>query len=284
MNTQAVVGLALKASIMLTLFGFGLQANREDLLYLWRKPRLLVLSLAAMFVVMPLFALLITHEIHFDAIVVIALLALSASPVPPLLPKKVTKAGGVSPFGLGLMVIAATFSIVYVPLASYLIGKYFNRPFAMGPVAIAKLIGLSVLVPLAAGIVFRKFAPELGARLAQPIIKVAGIVLLVGSLCILAFAFSTAWSFAKNGTIPLFAGFVLVGLLVGHLSAGPDQDERTTLALCTACRHPGLATAVAGTYVSKEDHVFGAILLYLIINVILTAAYVAWQRIRLKTT
>jgi bile acid:Na+ symporter, BASS family len=47
-NAQAIVGLALKASIMLTLFGFELQTSREELIFLWRRPRLLARSLIAM--------------------------------------------------------------------------------------------------------------------------------------------------------------------------------------------------------------------------------------------
>src|SRR5271155_2602922 len=175
MSPQAIVGLALKASIMLTLFGFGLQATREDLLYLLRRPRLLVLSLASMFVVMPLFALLMTRVVSFSQGVVFAIISLSISPVPPLLPKKVNKSGGVAPYGLGLMVTAASFSIAFVPLAVYLIGKYFNRPFAMGLGAVAKLIVASVLVPLAVGIVVRRFAPTTAQRIADPLVRIAGI-------------------------------------------------------------------------------------------------------------
>ena len=40
-----ITGLVLKASIILTVFGFGLHATREDLLYLLRRPRVLVRSL-----------------------------------------------------------------------------------------------------------------------------------------------------------------------------------------------------------------------------------------------
>jgi bile acid:Na+ symporter, BASS family len=141
-----IVGLALKASIMLTLFGFDLHAKREDLLYLLRRARVLVLSLMAMFVVMPVFAILMTRLVSFNRAMVIALIALSISPVPPLLSRKVTKSGGLAPYGLGLMVTAASFSIVFVPLAVYSIGQYLHRPFAMGPDAVAKLIVFSVLV------------------------------------------------------------------------------------------------------------------------------------------
>ena len=133
MNTQEIVVLALRVSIKLTVFGFGLEGSIGDLLYLLRRPRLLVLSLTAMFVIMPLFAIFLTRVVHFNPAVVIALIALSISPVPPLLPRKMTKAGGIAPYGLGLMVMAATLAILYIPLASDLIGRYFDRDFGMSP-------------------------------------------------------------------------------------------------------------------------------------------------------
>src|ERR1700691_2522127 len=173
MSLKMIVGLALKVSIMLTLFGFGLQATREDFLYLLRRPGVLVRSLVAMFVVRPVFAILMTGFVSFDRAVVIALIALSISPVPPILPTKVTKSGGHPPYGLGLMVTAASFSIVYVPLAVYLIGKYFHQPFTMGPGAVAQLIVISILVPLAAGIVFQKVAPTVTVRIAGPLARIA---------------------------------------------------------------------------------------------------------------
>jgi bile acid:Na+ symporter, BASS family len=88
MHAQEIVGFALKTSIMLTLFGFGLQSTQTDVLYLLRRPRLLVLSLTSMFVVMPLFALAMTRLFYFIPAVVIVLIALSISPIPPLLPKR----------------------------------------------------------------------------------------------------------------------------------------------------------------------------------------------------
>lgn len=111
MNHQMIIGLTLKASIMLTVLGFGLQATHEDLLFVIRRPRILLLSLAGMFVIMPLFAVLTTRLISFNPALVTALIVLSISPVPPLLPKRISKSGGIAPYGLGLMVTAALFSI-----------------------------------------------------------------------------------------------------------------------------------------------------------------------------
>jgi len=134
-NAQEIVVIALKGSIMLTVFVFGLKATITDLLYLLQRPRLLVGSLTAMFVIMPLFASFVARKGHFNLAAAIALVAVSLSPVPPLLPRKMTKGGGIPPYGLGLMATAALLAILYIPLATVLIGKYFDKPFgrAQGP-------------------------------------------------------------------------------------------------------------------------------------------------------
>jgi BASS family bile acid:Na+ symporter len=282
MNPQEIVGLALKTSIVLTLFGFGLEATRDDLLYLLRRPRVLARSLVAMFVIMPFFAILLTSVFHFQRPVRIALIALAISPVPPLLPRKVTKAGGLAPYGLGLMVTAASLSILYIPLAVAVIGRYAHKPFAMGPGAVAKLIVLSVLLPLAVGIGFQRLVPGIAARIAKPADLVAKILLILALVAILIFALPKSLSLIGNGTLAALSGFIVVGLLVGHLLGGPGLDERVTLALCTACRHPGLALAMAAANIPQEHNVISAILLYLVLSALLTTPYIFWQRRMIK--
>lgn len=282
MNPQEIVGLALKASIVLTLFGFGLEATRDDLLYLLRRPRVLVRSLVAMFIIMPLFAVLLTTVFHFQRPVAIALIALAISPVPPLLPRKVTKAGGLVPYGLGLMVTAGSLSILFIPLAVEVIGQYLHKSFAMGPGAVAKLIVLSVLLPLAAGMVFRRVAPNVAARIAKPAGLVARTLLMVCLVAILIFAFPKSLSLIGDGTLLALISFIVVGLIVGHLLGGPGPDERVTLALSTACRHPALALAIAAANIPQEHNVVSAILLYLVLNALLTIPYISWQRRKIE--
>ncbi|WP_047489086.1 bile acid:sodium symporter family protein [Terriglobus sp. TAA 43] len=278
MTTQTIIVLALKVSIMLTVFGFGLEADHKDILYVFRRPGLLARSLTSMFLVMPIFALLFTHFVSLNPPVVIALITLSISPVPPILPKRVKKAGGLTPFGLGLMVTAASLSIVYIPAAVYLLGKYFGRPFAMGLIPVAKLVGISILLPLALGMLVRVWAPNLAGRLTRPAIRIGGIILILGALCLLTVALPAVWSLIGNGTILAFLCFVAVGLAAGHILGGPDPEQRVSLALCTACRHPALALAIAMTNIPKEHLVLAAIVLYLLLNIVFTIPYVAWQR------
>ena len=81
-----------------------------------------------------------------------------------------------------------------------------------------------------------------------------------------------------NGHVIAIAAFVAIGLIVGHLLGGPDPRDRVVLALATASRHPGVALAIAAANFPQEKGVMGAILLYLVISLIVSVAYLAWRR------
>src|SRR5262249_42787345 len=142
----------------------------------------------------------------------------------------------------------------------------------------AKMIFPTVLIPLAAGMVVHRLAPAFAQRIAHPLSLAANILLLLGGLCVLVFALPTIWRLVGNGTILAFAAFIFVGLIAGHLLGGQDPDERVPLALSTACRHPALAIALAKANIPGEHNVLSAVLLYLVLNAVLTVPYVKWQR------
>src|SRR4030095_16138720 len=108
--------LAVQISILTTVFGFGLRATIDDLLYVVRRPGLLARSLLAVFVIFPLLTLALDEMFNFPLAVEVLLVALAISPVPPILPGKETKAGGNISFGIGLMAVLAIASIVAVPV------------------------------------------------------------------------------------------------------------------------------------------------------------------------
>jgi len=94
MTLQSLILLALKASIPLSVFAIGLGSRFDDALYLLRRPALLVPSVLAMNVVMPLVAATMAWAFDLPGAVEISLVALAVSPIPPLLPKKQIKAHG----------------------------------------------------------------------------------------------------------------------------------------------------------------------------------------------
>ena len=161
MNLASLITLALKVSVMLVVFSLGLGVTATDLLYLRRRPALFARSLLSIDVAMPLIAGAMAIIFHLRPPVEIALLALAISPVPPLLPRKGLKAGGHAPYVFSLLVAAAVFAIVFIPVAVPLIGKIFGLNLRQSAASIAELVLLTVLLPLGAGILMRYFNPSL---------------------------------------------------------------------------------------------------------------------------
>src|SRR5579862_6824941 len=136
MNAQEMIVLAMQASIVIIVFGFGLRATLDDTLYIWRRPWRFARSFVAMFFVMPIIAIALDKTFNFHHEIEIALVALALSPVPPLLLKKGGKAGGRSSFALGLLVTMAILSIVVLPAGVRLLELAYGRSFALPPTTI----------------------------------------------------------------------------------------------------------------------------------------------------
>lgn len=271
-----VVQLLLTTSTVLTVFGLTLYASLDDVMYLFRHPAELARSLLSMNIIMPLFAAAIAAVLDLHPAVGIALITLAVSPVPPLFWEKAVKEAGRVSYAIGLPVAAALLAIIFVPLAVELLGRAFGRSAHVSPATIAQVVSTTVPVPLAAGVVVRHFAPALGKRIAKPVYLVAAALLLAGAILAVFAAWPAIISLIGNGTIIAIAAFVIVGLGTGHLLGGPHPENRTVLALSTASRHPGIALTIANANVPNQRLVPAAVLLYLIINAVISLPY--WTR------
>jgi BASS family bile acid:Na+ symporter len=283
MSARDLVILALQASIIVTVFGFGLRASLADVVYVVRRPSLLLRSVIAMFVVMPVVAVVLAQAFDFRHPVEAALVALSISPVPPLLPRRHDKAGGQVSYGLGLMVTMALLSIVIIPLAVQLIDMFYGKTFSIQPAVIAKIVFTMAVLPLLAGMLCNRFIPKLAHAIARPAILAGKVLLPLAGVVVIVAAHRALGSLLGDGTLVAIVVFVAIALAVGHALGGPDPEEREVLALSTACRHPGIAIALAAANAtSSADHqVPAAIMLYLLVSIVATVPYVKWQAKRL---
>jgi bile acid:Na+ symporter, BASS family len=278
MSTQQLIILALKTSILLVVFGYGLRTTAGDVLYLVRRPALLTRSLVAMFVVMPIVAVLLMQLFHLRRPVEIALVTLALSPVPPLLPGKEGRAGGQSSYALGLLVVAGLLSIVVIPLGVALIGQIAGRSFAMPALAIGRVVLTMIVAPLALGMLVRAIAPNIATRITRPAALIGVCLLALGSVVVLVGVLPASWKLVGNGTLAAMAVFVAVGLAAGHWLAGDPPEHRTVLALSSASRHPAIALAIAKANFPDEPLLGPAILLYLVVSVAVSLPYVVRRK------
>jgi BASS family bile acid:Na+ symporter len=278
-GARELVLLAIVLSILCTVFGFGLKAAWEDLLYLPRRPALLLRSLLSVTVLMPIVALLLVRTFDFQHEVEVALVALAISPLPPLLPNRLGKAAGHAAYGISLMATLGVLAIVTVPLTLELIGALVDRPLGIAPSAIASKVLTMIIAPLVAGLLVRAWLPAVASRIERPVELVAKLLLPLAVLALLSAVLPAIWALVGNGTVLAMVAFVAIGLLVGHVVGGPDPEKATVLAIASACRHPAIALSIASA--NFPDERFGAtIVLFLIVSALACLPYIAWQKRR----
>lgn len=278
MTLAELIPLAVKASILTIVFALGLNARPRDLLELVRRPSLAARSAVSVMLVMPIVAVLLVKIVGLSGPVAIMLIALSLAPTPPILPRKQLKAGGDASYAISLLATMALVSILWIPLALLLIHQVTGLPVNIAPPKVATVVAVTILVPLLAGIALAYFAPALAAK-AAPIVSKAGLLLLVVvALVILVSQWRHMAGLVGDGTLMAFAAFVIVGLAVGHALGGPDPSDRTVLAMATSSRHPGLALAVAHLNFPDAKALVPAVLLFLVVNIVVSIPYAAWRK------
>ena len=291
-----------KLSIVLTVVSIGLKTQPSDVTGLWRRPGLLARSLFVLNVLVP--AAVLCVILIFDPIppVKIALVLLAFSPIPPILPGKQAKLSDDWSYICGLLVTASLISVIYVPFAvSRLIGLLTDRSVVMPIAPVFKVILITVIAPLATGMLVRTIMPRLADKTAGPLGKIAGVMLLVSLAFILIGVWRPVVSLIGNGTVAIIALVVVMAIAAGHWLGGPDPDDRVALALAASGRHPGVAVAVAGVVFPNERAIAPAVILYLLVNGICSLPYtmrrkrtrvaieleqrsrIRWQRLRKQT-
>ena len=276
--TTRLIMLVLQASIILSVLSLGLGASFNEPWYLLRRRRQLLRSLFSMNIVMPLFASLLAAGFNLFPAVEFTLIMLSISPMPPMLPRRQLKAGGRAAYVFGLLVAAALFAIVFVPIAVAVLGRAFASPIHASPGMISNVVFSQILIPLGLGLALRHSAPDFADRIARPVSSFATLLLLIALIPLFFVAWPVSVPLIGNGTLAALAAFCVAGLATGHLLGGPESENRTTLALSTASRHPAAAMMIANANFPEEKSIFGALFLYLIVSTIASVAYLAWRR------
>lgn len=277
MTIAELIPLVLQTSIMVLVFTVGLATVPRELTYLVRHPKQLFRTFMAMNVVMLVIAVAIVKLFPLPGAVRVLLVTLALSPIPPLLPKNLIKAGGGRDYVMALLCTAALFAIVWIPLVGVVLDRIFPAEIVIPPGPVAVSVFMTVLAPTAAGVLVRLLAPSLAERVAGPLSKVATILLL-GAATLMVVKFGPSMlSLVGQGTLAAFVAFLVIGLIVGHVLGGPTPGDRSVLALATASRHPGIALAIASLLFPAESAVIPAVLLYLILSLVVPLPYVRWR-------
>ncbi len=272
-SLETVVLIALLGGIVLTVVTLGLEADWEDTTTLFRQPGLFIRSIFAMNVVSPVVAALLAAVFELHPAVKIALVTLAISPLPPFLPRKEMTAGGRRSYVIGLLVATSLLAVVLVPLSLAVLQAIVHSPLQVSIADIERPVAMSVLAPLAVGMVIHSVVPNVAKQLVGPVAFVAALMLALGLLVMLVKLGPAMWELVGNGTLAAMMAFAILALVAGHVLGGPLPGNRAALALATSARHPGVAMAIASANFPNQKLVMPAILMYALVSMVVSIPY-----------
>ncbi|MEN8211541.1 MAG: hypothetical protein ABFR31_07465 [Thermodesulfobacteriota bacterium] len=265
--------LLLKISIAALIFAIGMSATRRDITYLWHKPILLLKSIVAMYLVMPVTAVLILLIFDLPSSTELALVILSICAGAPLLPKKLIKIGGDPTYVFSLIVTTSLIAIVSVPASLHFLSTIISLDTtAVTPAPVALLILKTFLLPLGLGMLLRRLFSNRVDRIVDPLLKVSGIAMALCAIAILATGFHLVFDVGLPSLLA-FALFTLIALGTGHLFGSPDPSTQSSLAIACSSRHIGLALLIAAN-AHRQQHALALVIGYLLMSAIVSSLYI----------
>ena len=202
---------------------------------------LVVLSLVANFVLMPLGAFVLAWVLRLDHPLGVGLLVSGCAAGAAFVPKLAELAKGSLPFAVGLMVLLMVLTVAYLPIVLPIL----LHGVTVNPMEIAKSLVLLMLLPLGVGLFVRARFETVAARVKPWLDWLSNIslILLIGLIGVANFD-KVLEIFGTRG---ILAGllFVAYGFYVGWLLGGPGKGTRRVLSLGTAQRNIAAALVVA---------------------------------------
>ena len=272
--------LLVKTTIFTLMLAIGVNLSHQQLMSLWRRPGLLLRSLLAVVVLVPLVVLLLIRWLDLPPAVATGLAVLAAAPGAPLTHKRSRMAGGSLPYSASLQLTLALLAVLVTPLTLAIFHALTEiQTESVRSLEVARQVALVQLLPVSLGLLVQRFGPKLAAMIGRPLNVVANILFLALVILALIPGFRMI---AHLGGLPILAIVmtVVVSSIIGHILGGPTHDERSALAVASIARNIGLALFIT-TLSGVEKEIIPTLLSYMILGAIVAIPYSLWSKRRM---
>jgi len=259
-----VIKAGLAISLFLVKFGIGLTIAPGDLRFIRERPGLMLKSLAAVTVLVPIAVLIIILLVQPPRRFAVALAILAASPAAPMVVGKVKKSGGSAGYAASLQLVVTLFALISTPLVLGFLSSALNFKAEIDLLRVAKQVFVTIFLPIGLGVIVGARFPHL-ERLAAWLVKIATLFFFAVLLLILT---KTAGAFLQMDLRSYLA--------IGHLLAPKGPEMKTALALETATRNPALALLI-GALNFPQTKPLPILIPCVVISVLIVTIYAKWQ-------
>ena len=269
MSIIVILQLMLTASIIMLLFSLSMRARFADLGYLLTHWKLGLGAIIAMFVVVPAVSIMLAGLFDIDPAVKVALVAISLSPLPPILPGKQLKAGGHACYVTGLLMLSTLASIAIAPFAVPLAAGLFDAEASVTAGSVAMPLLISILAPLFGGMLAGRVLGSHVAVVSAVSSKLGSLLLVVAMVGLVIVLMPGIIELIGQGTLAVLTAAIVAGVAAGYALGGQDPGDRAALALAAASRHPGVAVVIATHSFPDTRLAPAAIILSLVISTLI---------------
>lgn len=207
-----------------------------------RQVRLVILSLVANFVVVPVIAVSLARAMSLSEPVAVGLTLLGTAAGAPFLPKIVEIAKGEVAFSVALMVLLMIGSLIYLPLVL----PRLLPGVSVDSWRIARSLLVTMILPLGIGLCVKARRESLAVRLQPLMSRLSNLSLLIALVLIPSLNFQRLLEMVSTRAIPAAVLFVGVSFIAGYVLGGSVREARQVLGFGTGARNIPAAMLVGG--------------------------------------
>jgi len=235
--------------VLSSMLAMGFSLTVQQILVPLRNTKLVILSIVANFIFVPMLALAILMIFPLSEGLSIGLFLLGTSAGAPFIPKLAQVAKGDIAFAVGLMVLLMVMTIIYVPIVLPLL----LSGVTVNPWDIAKSLILLMLLPLVIALFIKARYEEVADGLLPLMTQATNLSLLVLFVAFFVVYFSDLINVIGTTAVMVAVVFVLVSFVIGYFLGGSSRPIRRVLALGTAQRNLSAALAIATLNFTDPD-------------------------------
>jgi predicted Na+-dependent transporter len=238
---STLANLFTTAFVVTSMFSFGLRLTLSEIIEPLRDIRLLLMTLAANFVIVPLTALLLANLLGLEEDLRIGLLLISVVAGAPLVPKLAQIAKGNIPFAVASTALLVVVTVIYLPLVFPLVlpGVRLDTMNIVRPLAI------QIVLPLVLGLIVDYISKDEADVLLPVLGQIANVSLTLMLVLMLGGNVGNVIGLIGTGSILAAILLFAVAMAAGYLLGGPDNGTRRTLSMATGQRNLAAAFVVA---------------------------------------
>jgi bile acid:Na+ symporter, BASS family len=239
--TATLANLFTTAFVVTSMFSFGLRLTLAEILDPLRNIRLLLTTLAANFVIVPLTAVLLANLLGLETDLRIGLILISVVAGAPLVPKLAQIAKGNLPFAVASTALLVVATVIYLPLVLPLVVPGIQ----LDTMSIIRPLAVQIVLPLVLGLIVDYISKDEADVLLPALGQIANVSLTL--MLVLMLGGNVGNVIGLIGTGSILAAIILFGVAMaaGYFLGGPESSTRRTLLMATGQRNLAAAFVVA---------------------------------------